>query len=444
MLEDKPVKAITAFVIPMIFGSILQSMYGMADTAIVGKFIGDSALAAVGATSLTFSIIVSLTQGFMTGFSIIAGQKVGAKDYDGLKKVYTNGLMMVVSISVAAAILLTVFADSLLSLMQTPSELRIEAGKYIRVIFLGLPTTMLYNFFGEMLRATGNSKKPFVYLLIASVINIVLDLFFVCVLKTGVAGAGLATVISQAVSAVLCFVNLTRSSMYFRFTKKDLKFDKSIVVKCARLGLPACFLNGVINCGLLVMQIFTNGFGTEYIAANSAAARVFGIYNTPVYCFSSGLGVFVAQNFGAQKYQRIREGVRSILLLLFGFSTVMLVLSLFVSKYIISFVISDTPLVVEWGYRIINICLMGHYALDFLVVIKSALNALGRPLMPTLQGFADVAIRVGVVVVGTKYFGFWGVAFGDSATWIIGAVIFVFMLIYEFRAIKKKFGFSLI
>lgn len=444
MLQGKPIKSITTFVIPMIFGSILQSMYGMADTAIVGKFIGDSALASVGSTSLIFSIMVSLTTNYMTGFSVIAGQRVGAKDPDGLKRVYVNGIMLITMISVLVGVGLFLFSDTLMDIMKTPMELRDEAGKYINVIYLGMPTTMLYSFFGEMLRATGNSKKPFLYLVIASCINIVLDLFFVCVLKIGVMGAGLATVISQAVSAILCFINLTRSSMYFRFTRKEMYFEKNIISSCAKIGLPACFLSAVICCGIFVLQVFTNSYGTEYIAANSSASRIFGIYTTPLYCYCSGLSVFVAQNFGAKQYDRIRTGVRSILFLLWSYSTVMIVISLLVSKYLISWIISDTPIVVEWANRITNINMCAHYALGFLVVTKSSLNAMGRPLMGTIQGFADVAIRIGVVMLGTKYFGFWGVAFGDGATWMIGAIIFVPMLIIEYRKIYKQYGFKML
>ena len=443
MVEGKPLKTITAFVLPVIMGSILQNLYSMADTAIVGKFIGDSALAAVGATSLTFSIIVSLTYGFMSGFSIIAGQKVGARDYEGLGKVYTNGLVLVLLISVAATVGLTLCTDSLLTLMKTPDELREEAGKYIRVIYMGISTTLLYNFFSEMFRAIGNSKKPFIYLAISSGVNIILDLFFVCVLNAGVAGAALATVIAQAVSVVLCFISLSRSSIWFRFSIKEFRFDKGIMKECARLGIPTCFLNGVISCGVLVLQIYTNSFGVEYIAAASAASRIFSIYNIPLTSYGSGLSVYVAQNFGAGQYDRIKSGVKSTSLFLFAYSTVMFAVSFFVSKYIIRLFISDTPTVVEWGSRIITVSFMGHYALSFLINMKCTLNALGRPLMPTLQGFADVALRIVAVCLGTKYFGFWGIVFGDFLTWTLGAVIFIFMLAYEDRRICKKHGFSL-
>lgn len=444
MLTNKPISAISKFVIPLIFGSVLQSMYSMADTAIVGKFIGDNALAAVGATSLTFTVIVSVVQAFMTGFAVIAGQKVGANDYDGLKRVYVNGFMLSVCTSVIAAVLGILFNNQLMSLLNTPLELREQGGAYIRVIYMGLPTTMLYNFFGEMLRATGNSKKPFVYLVIASVINIVLDLFFVCVLKTGVWGAGLATVISQGVSALLCYINLTGSSMYFRFSKKDVYLEKDVLMAVAKVGIPASFLNIVILSGIFVLQRFTNGFGTELIAANSAAAKVYGIYVIPIYSYSSGLGVFVAQNFGAKQYERIKYGVRSILGLAFGYSVFILIFSLIFTPYIIKYAISDTPKVIEWGNRLVTSTLLGYFGLSYLVVTKSTLNALSRPLMGTIQGIADVAIRISVVIIGTKYFGFWGIAFGDSATWMIGAAVFFFMLIAENRRINKKYGFKII
>ncbi len=444
MLREKPVKAITSFVIPLIFGSILQTMYSMADTAIVGKFIGDSALAAVGATSLSFTFIVSVVQAFMTGFAVMAGQRVGANDYEGLKRVYVNGFMLSVTASIVTAVVGTLCIDQFMVLLNTPEELMAQGGAYIRVIYMGLPTTMLYNFFGEMLRATGNSKKPFLYLVIASAINIVLDLFFICVLKTGVWGAGLATVISQGISAILCFINLTRSSMYFRFKRKEIYFEKDIILGVAKVGLPACFLNVVILSGIFVLQRFTNNFGTELIAANSAAARVYGMYVIPIYSFGSGLSVFIAQNFGAGQYDRIKLATRSILGLLWGYSVVILGFSLVVTPYIIKYVISDTPTIVEWGNKVVTSTLLGYFGLSYLVVTKSTLNALARPLMGTIQGLADVAIRISVVIIGTKYFGFWGIAFGDSATWTIGAIIFFFMLIIENNRINKKFGFRII
>lgn len=444
MLKNKPVSAVSKFVVPLILGSILQSMYSMADTAIVGKFIGDDALAAVGATGLTFTVIVSVVQAFMTGFAVTAGQKVGANDYDGLKRIYVNGFMLSVCASVIAAVLGIVFNNQLMSLLNTPLELREQGGAYIRVIYMGLPTTMLYNFFGEMLRATGNSKKPFMYLVIASAINIILDLFFICVLKTGVWGAGLATVISQAVSAVLCYINLTRSSMYFRFNKKDIYFEKDVISAVAKVGLPASFLNIVILSGVFVLQRFTNGFGTELIAANSAAARVVGIFVIPIYSYGSGISVFVAQNFGAGQYDRIKQGVRSILGLLWVYSVLILIISQIITPFIIKYIISDTPVVVEWGNKVVTSNIMGYFGLSYLIVTKSTLNALSRPFMGTIQGVADVLIRISVVIIGTKYFGFWGIAFGDSATWMIGAVIFIFMLMIENRKINKKYGFKII
>ena len=257
-------------------------------------------------------------------------------------------------------------------------------------------------------------------------------------------GAALATVIAQTVSAVLCFINLSRSSMYFRFSFEKFRIDKSIVWQCARLGIPGAAINGVICIGIVTLQIFTNKFGLEYIAATAAAGKLTGFYNIPIWCYGAGLSVFVAQNFGAGKYDRIKKAVWSVTFLLCAYSTVMFGFSLLFTKHIIHWLISDTPIVIEWGSKVVNVSYTGHYALILLISTKYTLNALGRPLMPTIQGVADALLRVVIVYFGTKYFGFWGIVFGDNGTWILGEVVFAFMVAYENKKFKKEYGFTIL
>jgi len=307
MTQGKALRLILKFAIPIVLGNILQNIYTLVDTAIVGKTIGSDALAAVGATGAIMMLIFGISAGLMSGFAVIAAKKVGEMDFEGLKKTYANGLILTIAISLVLTVAGVVFAKDILRLIDTPADIIDESTGYLEIIFAGISTTLLYNFTAEMMRAVGNSKRPFVYLVIASILNIILDIWFIAGFGWGVRGAAAATILAQAISAILGFVYIARSVDYYKFSIKRLEPDKKIMMECLRIGMPSALLNGVIFLGTIIMQYVTNGFGTEHVAAYSGANTMSNFLLCSIYAVSSAFSVFVSQNYGACRLDRIKK-----------------------------------------------------------------------------------------------------------------------------------------
>lgn len=439
MTSGNPLKLITKFSVPIMLGQLLQLAYNMADTVIVGRIIGTDALAAVGATGTIFSFFTCLIIGLMSGFSVVCGKKYGAGDRDGLKKVYVNGLMITIFLCVVFTFAGVFLANDMLELMNTPDKIFHDAHSYLVTVLAGFTTTMLYNFFGELMRALGNSKRPFMYLFISSVINIVLDLLFVGVFGMGVFGAAFATVIAQAVSAVLCFVYMYRSVDVFRISLKEFVFHKATAFECLRIGVPAMILQVAVMSGLIIKQAFLNDIGTDFIAASSAASKLVNLFNIPTNGFVLAMAVYVAQNYGAKDFKRIRLGIRQTLIITYAVDIFLLVFSLVASKYIIAFMVgSQETTVITNGRLYVNIHMFASLALIPLVTFKCALQSLGRPLFPTISGFVEVGIRLMSVVWLVKYMGYVGIALTDPFTWFVTGLFFVIVYTFEIKKVQKE------
>lgn len=438
MTQGKTLKTIVNFAVPVLLGNILQNIYNMADTAIVGRTISTDALAAVGATGAIFSLFVGIIGGMMSGFAAVAGRKFGALDFSGLKKVYINGLVITLVISLIATMFGTLLVNELLALINTPADIIESSADYLRIIFAGISTTMLYNFSGEMLRALGNSRKPFFYLIIACVVNIILDFVFILGFGWGVKGAAAATVAAQALSAVLCMTYTFRSVEYFRFRLAELRPEIKVIGECLHIGIPNSLLNGVILVGIIIMQTVTNSFGTDYVASYSGSNTVTNLLIAPVYAFAATLAVFSAQNYGAGNLTRVKKGVNETMRLLFAVYVALSVLSIFVSKPLLTALYGYGEATAKNAALLMNIKLCTIFFLIPLVFYKAVLQALGKPLFPTLSGFLEITVRYVVATQITKAFGFLGVALTDPITWIITCVFFIITYRYEFKKLEER------
>ena len=439
MTSGNPLKLITKFSIPIMLGQLLQLAYNMADTVIVGRILGTDALAAVGSTGMIFSFFTCLTIGLMSGFSVVCGKKYGAGDPEGLKKVYVNGLMITFLLCVLFTCSGVFLASDMLVLMNAPDKIFHDAHTYLVTVFAGFITTMLYNFFGELMRAVGNSKRPFMFLFISSIINIVLDLLFVGVFDMGVFGAAFATVIAQAVSAVLCFAYMYINIDVFRVSLKDFVFHKATAFECLRIGIPAMVLQLAVMSGLVIKQAFLNDIGTDYIAASSAASKLVNLFTIPINGFVLSMAVYVAQNYGARDFKRIRQGIRQTLVVTYAVDIFLLLFSLVASGHIIAFMVgSQETSVITNGKLYVNIHMFASLGLIPLVTFKSALQSLGRPLFPTISGFVEVGVRLISVIWLVRYLGFVGVALTDPFTWLVTGLFFVSVYAVEIKKVQKE------
>ena len=344
--------------------------------------------------------------------------------------------MLTIFTSVVITLFGTIFVRQLLEFMNTPDDIIDDSCTYLFIIFCGITTTMIYNFYAEMMRALGNSKRPFIYLIISCFLNIILDLIFILVFKMGVGGVALATVISQALSAMLACIYCIRSIDYFRIKWSDIRFDLSISKACLRIGIPNAFLNVLITIGTLILQGVTNSIGTIYIAAISGGAKITTILTSPYFAISSGLSVFVSQNHGAGNIPRAKSGVNSTIKCMLLLNTAIFAIALICSNMLMRMVVGDNPEVITLGAKYTIINTLFAYSLIPLLCYKSTIQAFGRPFFPTVSGILEMVIRLLTAIYMTKYFGFYGIILTDPFTWVGTCIFFIIAYRYEIKKIE--------
>ena len=430
------------FSIPLIIGNVFQQLYNMADTIIVGRTLGMNALAAVGACGSIVFLIIGFASGLTNGFVIMTSQRFGAGDMQGMRRsVATGGIISVVF----AALLTTICVLGsrwILNLMNTPEEIITDAYLYLVVICWGIPTTMLYNYLSSIMRALGNSKIPLYFLLLASVLNIILD--FVCILTfhMGAMGAAVATVVSQAVSGILCFLYIVKFFPALHLKKEDWKMDKNFTWAHLRLGVPMGAQMAVIASGAIAVQACLNGFGTEVIAGFTASIRIEQLVSQVMMSLGMTLATFVGQNYGARRLDRIKKGVGTTCLMMAVIAIVGGALIFIFGRYLTLIFIDQNEKNVEEVIR---------YACDFMRVTACFLPALGAVFIfrNTLQGVGQTGIVfVGSIVelcarLATAYllsvpFGYMGVAFAGPMAWFTSAVMFVFAFLIAMRKLNRE------
>ncbi len=434
MTTGSPTRLLVGFALPMLLGNMFQQLYSMVDTIVVGRGVGVEALASVGAAGwldwLVLGIIIGLTQ----GFAILISQRFGAEDFHGLRKAVTmSALLSLVTIIVFTITALSI-ARPLLELLDTPAQTIDGAHLYISIIYMGIPIIVTYNLLAAVLRALGNSKTPLIAMVIASIINIVLDVLFVMGFGWGIAGAAIATVTAQLFSCLFCLFSVVRIPV-LKLKKEDWKIDGATCKELLRLGLPVALQNAVISGGGLVVQYIVNGFGYIFVAGVTAAHKLCGLMEQAGSSFASAMGTFAGQNLGAKKYDRIREGIKKALLIsvVIAFSIAAIVIGF--GRYIVRFFISDEPEIVAqvvdaaYPYLVImSLCLFVLYAL---FVYRTTLQGMGDTMIPMISGIVELLMRIGMVFLLTSFVGQYGVYFAEVGAWIGAAVLL--MIAYYWR-----------
>jgi putative MATE family efflux protein len=434
MTEGKILKKICVFAIPCILTRVIQNMYSLADAAMVGT----ESLAAVGATGAIISLFNDSILGLVSGFSVVAGNKYGAGNFEKLKKVFANSLIITALISIAISILGAVFSYTMLSLMQTPQEIINEAQKYMVVIFAGMWSAAFYNFFGEMLRAVGNSLMSLVFLVVSFTAHIVLNIFLLFVFKTGVIGVAASTIISQTVSAILCVIYINKKAPFFKLKLSDIKPDINIIKECLCMGIPTAVTNFVVMFGVIILGFVTNKMGTEYIAGYSCASKMGYIITAPLFGFATAASVFVSQNMGAGKFDRIKEGVRKTIIFTTAVNIGLFILTKIIAKPILNILLSGEATGIEAGLLYLDIRTIAMFWLTLAAVYKNVIVALGKPFFSTVSGFLEIAVRYAVPITLASSFGFAAVPLTDAITWLMLAAFLMPAYMYEFKKIVKR------
>ncbi|MGI6200011.1 MAG: MATE family efflux transporter [Christensenellales bacterium] len=426
MTQGKPARLILSFALPLMLGNICQQFYTLVDTAVVGQFVGVEALASLGAADWLNWLVLGVMTGFTQGCGILMAQRFGAGDHQGLRRSVAMSVGLSAVIAVAMTLLSQLACLPVLRLLNTPENILGNAILYLRIMFGGIAVVTLYNLLAAILRALGDSRTPLYAMLVASVVNIVLDLIFVVPFKWGVAGAAAATVIAQACASLFCLRAVLRIRI-LKMQREDFAPDRALAGRLVRLGAPLAFQNAIISVGGLVVQYVINGFGFIMVAGFTATNKLYGILELAAISYGYAVATFVGQNLGAGKIDRIRHGMRSGLVMALATSAVIGAAMLLVGRGVLSIFVSGEPDVVgqvlDVAYHYLSLMSVMLPVLYLLHLYRSALQGMGDTVMPMLSGIAELVMRIAAALALPLLMGAEGIYYAEVLAWLGAAVL---------------------
>lgn len=421
MLNGPILPRILTFSLPIFLGSVFQQLYNMVDSIVVGKYVSADALAAVGSTGTISMLLIGIMMGFPTGASVVAAQFAGAGHKHKIKSTISTTLWFLLGLAVVLTVIGLALSETIMQLVNVPENIFADAVTYFRIFIAGMLFMSLYNFFASFLRALGDSTTPLIFLIISSVLNIVGDLLFVIVFRMGVAGVAWATVLSQAVSVVLCFIYVSRTSEYFQFKKGELVFDKVLFRSILRLGLPASLQSSITSLGMITVQGLINSYGSVCMAAYTSANKMEGLSHLPVMGLSQALSLYTGQNIGARQIDRARKGLVQSIVFALALSLVMAGIIILAGPYIMRLFVNDTDVqVIEIGANFMKIWapfILFHAAAQSYVAF---LRGSGDSIAAMISMFFDLGVRTVfayVFAIGLDM-GFMGIAYSLPCGWV--------------------------
>lgn len=423
MTKGTPWKLLLQFAVPLFIGNIFQQLYNMVDSIIVGNFVGPNALGAIGTTNSLNFLFFSLVAGLSVGIGIIVAQFFGSNNEEKVKDTIGNAIWIVLISSVIMACIGFFIAKPVLVLLRTDKVILGDATAYLKVTSIGICCTGLYNGVSSILRALGDSKTPLIFLIFASLVNVVLDLWFVLGLGWGVVGAGVATAFSQFLSAVTCIFYAYKSNTYFRLKKKNLKLNSYIVEKSLRLGIPVALQNSLIAFSLIVLQAIVNGYGAIFTTAFTVISRIETLVQQPFMSLGAAVSTYTGQNLGAGKTDRVVKGFNSSNVMNVIFSAVVLVLFWTFTSPIVSIFGKDAEVlrIASDGLRITS-CF--YVFLGLIYTTRNVLNGAGDAMFSLFTGIVECIGRVGFAYPLTliPFLGSYGVFVATGITWMLNGL----------------------
>ena len=429
MTYGKPIKLITSFTIPVLIGNIFQQIYSMVDTIVVGQFVGIKALAGVGvAASLTF-MILGFIFGLCNGFCVVLAQKFGAEDKKGVRKSVTTSIYLCLFFTIVITLISMLTAQPLLKLINTPDDVISYATDFILIIYAGIFSQMAYNFSAGILRALGDSKTSLYFLIIASIINLILDLTTVVIFNMGVVGAAVSTVISQIISSVLCIIYMFKKFNIIIPKKEDWKIDFSYAWLHTKIGLPMGFQYSITAVGFLILQSAINKLGSNTVAGFTAAVKIENIVIAAFQALSAAVSTYTAQNFGARYYHRIKQGARS--------SALIGLLFIFWKQMVCLFVGDDQPEVTETARQYLVIAIPNYPILCFLLIFRNLIQSIGKTIIPLFAGASEVIMRAMGAIILANLFGYIGICWSPICAWYAAFILIIIFYLYYIKNIKQ-------
>lgn len=425
------------FTLPLLLGNLLQQTYSLMDAAIVGKYLGINALASVGASTSVVFLILGFCTGCCSGFSIPVAQKFGARDYVTMRRFISVSLKISGVMSVALAIITSLLCAFILRTMQTPENIFDGAYIYLLITFIGIPCTFYYNLLSGIIRALGDSKTPFWFLLLSAVLNIILDLFCIIVLGWGVAGAAIATVFSQGVSSVLCYIYMNRKYEILKTTPSERRFRSDIARQLLGIGVPMGLQFSITAIGSIMLQSSNNALGTACVAAFTAAMRVKMFFMCALDSLGIAMATYSGQNYGAGKPVRIWQGIKSSYVMMMVYvAAINIVIWCFAEKFALLFIDPSETEVIKDTALFLHINLSFFPLLGSLIILRYTIQGAGYTKLAMFSGVSEMVARIMVSLVVVPLFGYLGVCYGDPTAWLFANLFLTPAFIYVYRRLK--------
>ena len=442
MTVGNPMKIIFGFTLPIFIGNVFQQFYNMADAVIVGKFVGNKALAAVGSTGTIMFLIYGFVVGMTAGFTVLTAQKFGAGDMKGMRKTVAGAGILSFVVGALLTILLMAFMKPLLILMNTPSDIFADAYSYIMIVSGGILAQMLYNLLSSILRALGNSKLPLVFLIISALLNIVLDLVFIVGFGMGAKGAAVATVIAQGVSGILCLFYIIAKIPILHLKREDLDVGSTIYKNQLRIGVPMALQYSITAIGTMMVQSSLNILGSTLVAAYTAAGKIEQVVTQAYVAMGTTMATYAAQNMGAGSVKRIREGFKACTVIGVVYSFVAAGFIMTVGKYMTYLFVSEDVDIIMNSVDIYLKCI-GIFFIPLAVVniYRNGIQGLGYGLLPMMAGVAELIGRGVVAVIAGAKRSYPGVCLAGPAAWVLAGGLLIVMYYFIMNVnMRKIFG----
>ena len=439
MTVGSPIRAIFRFAVPLILGYILQQMYLIIDTVIVGRWIGVNALAAIGASTSIMFLIMGFCNGSCAGFAIPVAQAFGAKDFQKMRTYVSNSYRIAITFAVVITLLSCLFCKKILHLVNTPLEVFDDAYIFLMLQFAAIPFTIGYNLLAGQIRALGNSKQPFYFLITASVVNILLDVLLILILGLGVEGAGIATLLSQAFSVCLCIRFIKKKMQILIPQGEERDFDNKKISILLNNGVPMGLQFSITGIGIIMLQSANNALGITCVAAFIAAMRIKYLFTCVFENIGVAMATYCGQNLGAKKMERISQGVRSaikMMLIFFVFSFI--VITPFADDMMTLFVDKGEAEVVTYAAEFMRIACYFYPCLGLLTIFRYSIQGLGYSNLSMMSGVMEMIARCGVSLWLVPAFMWTGVCYGDPVAWVMADMFLLPAFWWLFKHLKKR------
>lgn len=439
MTVGSPAKIIWNFTLPLVAGNIFQQFYSMVDTVIVGKFVGTKALAAVGATGTINFLIIGFLMGMTAGFTVLTSQRYGAGDMDGMRKTVGSAAILSLVVSVLMTILSMTQMKRLLIFMNTPEDIFADTYRYIMIICAGILAQILYNLLAGVLRALGNSKTPLFFLLFSAVLNIFLDLLLIIVFHLGAPGAAYATVISQGVSGVLCLLYIVKKVPLLRMKREDFRLDAKVVKMQLSIGFPMALQYSITAIGSMMVQSSLNILGSVHVAAYTAACKIEQVITQMYVALGTTMATYAAQNTGARKVRRIRQGFTASTIMGFVYAIVTGVLLYFVGYWVTGLFVSENlESVVVLVDEYLKCTAFFYIPLAVVNIYRNGIQGMGYGFLPMTGGIAELVGRGVAAALAARSRSYRGICMASPFAWMLAGTLFLIMYACIMRSCQKK------